>query len=104
MMRQLFDKYNISSIETLMDTAIEANVKLFPCSMTMAAFDIKAEDIIEGAQSPCGATAFLDYAKGRRRRHVRLGARPEQLPVKGLASIAPASDREPLELAQQGGR
>ena len=104
MMRQLFDKYNISSIETLMDTAIEANVKLFPCSMTMAAFDIKAEDIIEGGPEPLQRYRVPRLRQGRRRRHVRLGARPEQLPVKGLASIAPASDREPLELTQQGER
>jgi peroxiredoxin family protein len=31
--------------------------------MTMAAFNIKAEDIIQGAESPCGATSFLDYAQ-----------------------------------------
>jgi peroxiredoxin family protein len=63
MMKGIFNKNNISSIESLMDTAIEGGVKLFPCSMTMAAFNIKAEDIIEGAGPPCGATTFLDYAK-----------------------------------------
>ncbi|MFQ6019317.1 MAG: DsrE/DsrF/DrsH-like family protein [Dehalococcoidia bacterium] len=63
MMKQIFNKNNISSITSLMDTAIEAEVKLFPCSMTMAAFNIEAKDIIEGAQDPCGATTFLDYAK-----------------------------------------
>jgi peroxiredoxin family protein len=63
MMKGIFKRNKISSIESLMDTAIEGDVKLFPCSMTMAAFNIKAEDIIPGAENPCGATTFLDYAQ-----------------------------------------
>src|SRR3972149_12114214 len=33
MMKSIFSKHHIASIESLMDTAIESDVKLFPCSM-----------------------------------------------------------------------
>jgi peroxiredoxin family protein len=62
-MKGMFKSHHVSSIDELMEMAIESGVKLWPCGMTMDVFGYKPGDFIEGAQEVCGATHFLGFAK-----------------------------------------
>lgn len=62
-MKGMFKSHHVSTIDELMEMAIESGVKLWPCGMTMDVFGYKAEDFIDGVQEVCGATYFLGFAK-----------------------------------------
>jgi peroxiredoxin family protein len=48
MMKNLIKKKGVASIEELRDMALEADVKMIACQMTMDLFEYKLDDLIEG--------------------------------------------------------
>jgi len=62
-MKRMFKAHNVASIDELLQLAIDAGVKLWPCGMTMDVFGYKPEDFIDGVEQVCGATHFIGYAK-----------------------------------------
>jgi peroxiredoxin family protein len=61
LMKQLFDKKGVATIEQLRDMALELDVNLIACQMTMSVFGFEREDFIPEADV-AGAGAFLDFA------------------------------------------
>ena len=68
MMRSMFKKKNVATIGELMDAALESEVRLIACQMTMEVFGYKESDFIDGVEYG-GAAAFLSFA---RKGHVSL--------------------------------
>lgn len=62
MMKRMFKRKGVASVQELLELALENEVKLFPCSMTAEVFGYRADDFVEGTQPMCGAAAFLSYA------------------------------------------
>ncbi len=62
-MKKMFDNHNVSSIDDLLEMAIESGVKMWPCGMTLEVFGYKQEDFIDGVQQVCGAAHFIGYAQ-----------------------------------------
>lgn len=62
-MKSMFKNHNVSTIDELLEMAIDSGVKLWPCGMTMDVFGYKATDFMEGTAEVCGATHFVGYAK-----------------------------------------
>ncbi len=62
MIRKVMKHKNISSIEELIDTAIENGVKITACSMSMDVMGIKQEELIEGVKMG-GVAAMLASAE-----------------------------------------
>lgn len=63
MMKGMFAKNNVVSIGELLRQAIELNVKLIACQMTMEVMGIKREDLIDEIELG-GAAMFLGFATG----------------------------------------
>jgi peroxiredoxin family protein len=64
MMRRIFRKNRIPSLEELLTLARETGVRLIPCQMTMDALGLRREDLIEGVGPPAGAaTAIAEAAE-----------------------------------------
>ena len=61
MMKNLIKKKGVASIEELRETAIESDVKMIACQMTMDLFEYKLEDMIEGPTLG-GAATFMEKA------------------------------------------
>lgn len=61
MMKNLIKKKGVATIEELRDLAIEAEVTMIGCQMTMDLFEIKREDMIDGV-SVGGAATWVDAA------------------------------------------
>jgi peroxiredoxin family protein len=61
MMKNLIKKNGVASIEELRELAIEADVKMIACQMTMDLFDYKREDMIDGP-SVGGAASWVEVA------------------------------------------
>jgi len=61
LMKQTFKNKGVASIPELRDMAIEMDVNLIGCQMTMDVFGFKKEQFVEQA-SVAGAAAFLEYA------------------------------------------
>ena len=61
MMKNLIKKKGVASIEELRQAAIEADVKMIACQMTMDLFEYKLEDMIEGPVLG-GAATYLEQA------------------------------------------
>jgi peroxiredoxin family protein len=61
MMKNLIKKKGVASIEDLRDLAIEAEVTMIGCQMTMDLFEIKREDMID-AVTVGGAATWVDAA------------------------------------------
>ncbi len=61
MMKNLIAKKGVASIEELRELAIEADVKMIACQMTMDLFEYKLEDMIEGPQIG-GAATYIENA------------------------------------------
>lgn len=61
MMKNLIKKKGVASIEELRDLAIEADVKMIGCQMTMDLFEIKREDMIDQV-TVGGAATWVDAA------------------------------------------
>lgn len=61
MMNDMMKKANVAKLSELLDMAIELDVRLIACQMTMDVMGIKKEDLIEAAEVG-GAATFLEYA------------------------------------------
>ena len=61
MMKNLIKKKGVASIEELRENAIEADVKMIACQMTMDLFEYKLDDMIEGP-TVGGAASFIEKA------------------------------------------
>jgi peroxiredoxin family protein len=61
MMKNLIKKKGVASIEELRQMAIEADVKMIACQMTMDLFEYKMEDLIEGPVLG-GAATYIENA------------------------------------------
>jgi peroxiredoxin family protein len=61
LMKQTFKNKGVASIEELRDMAVELDVKLIACQMTMDVFGFKKEEFIEQADIG-GAATFLEFA------------------------------------------
>src|SRR5690606_22958291 len=61
MMKDMIKKKGVASIEELRELAIEAEVKMVACQMTMDLFEYRLEDMIEGPELG-GAATFIEMA------------------------------------------
>ena len=61
MMKNLIKKKGVASIEELREMAVEAEVKMIACQMTMDLFEYKREDMIDGP-SLGGAASYIEVA------------------------------------------
>ena len=61
MMKNLIAKKGVASIEDLREAAIESDVKMIACQMTMDLFEYKLEDMIEGPTLG-GAATYMENA------------------------------------------
>ena len=57
----LIKKKGVASIEELRETAIDADVKMIACQMTMDRFEYKLDDMIEGPVLG-GAATWMEHA------------------------------------------
>jgi peroxiredoxin family protein len=62
MMKSMFKKKNVATIGELIEAALELDVKLIACQMTMDVFGYEEKDFIDGVDFG-GAAAFLSYAR-----------------------------------------
>ncbi|MDR3473491.1 MAG: DsrE/DsrF/DrsH-like family protein [Devosia sp.] len=61
MMKNLIKKKGVASIEELRDLAVEADVKMIACQMTMDLFEYKLDEMIPGPVLG-GAASFIEVA------------------------------------------
>ncbi|MCZ2126330.1 MAG: DsrE/DsrF/DrsH-like family protein [Anaerolineales bacterium] len=61
LMKQTFKNKGVASLEELRDLALELDVRLIGCQMTMDVFGFKKEEFIPQAEIG-GAATFLEYA------------------------------------------
>ena len=61
MMKNLIKKNGVASIEELRELAVEAEVKMIACQMTLDLFDYKPEDLIDGPVLG-GAATYIEVA------------------------------------------
>ena len=61
MMKSLIKKKGVASIEQLRDMALEADVKMIACQMTMDLFEYSLDDMIEGPKLG-GAATYIEMA------------------------------------------
>ncbi len=61
MMKSMFKKHGVATIQQLLDVAVESGVKLIACQMTMDVMGVKQSDIIDGVEFG-GAAAWMDIA------------------------------------------
>ncbi len=61
MMKNLIKKKGVASIDELRDAAIESDVKIIACQMTMDLFEFKPEDMIDNL-SLGGAATYMEKA------------------------------------------
>jgi peroxiredoxin family protein len=61
MMKNLIAKKGVASIEELREAALEAQVKLVACQMTMDLFEYQTQDMIEGVTLG-GAATYMEQA------------------------------------------
>lgn len=61
MMNSWMKKANVAKVSELLDMALEFDVKLIACQMTMDVMGIKREDLIDGI-TVGGAATLLEYA------------------------------------------
>lgn len=62
MMKSWMKKSNVATFPDLLQTAIDLEVKLFGCQMTMDVFGMNRDDLIPGISECLGAAGFLNYA------------------------------------------
>lgn len=63
MMRRRLRRQNVPTIEDLLRTAVDREVKLFPCGFTIDTFGYGEGDFIAGVQPRTGSPDFLEFAK-----------------------------------------
>ncbi|PTV94362.1 peroxiredoxin family protein [Rhodobacter aestuarii] len=61
MMKDMLKKKGVASIEELREMAVEADVKIIACQMTMDLFEYKKSDMIDGLELG-GAATWVDAA------------------------------------------
>lgn len=61
MMKNMIKKKGVASIEELRDLAVEADVKMIACQMTMDLFEYSPDQMIDGIELG-GAATYLDEA------------------------------------------
>jgi len=61
MMHNLIKKKGVASIEDLRTLAVESDVRMIACQMTMDLFELKREDLIEGPELG-GAATYIETA------------------------------------------
>ena len=61
MMKSMMRKANVATLGDLLEIAVESDVRLIGCQMTMDVFGITAGDLIDGVEVG-GAATFLNYA------------------------------------------
>lgn len=61
MMKNLIKKKGVASIEELRDLAVDADIKMIACQMTMDLFEYTMDDMIEGPVLG-GAASYIDEA------------------------------------------
>ncbi|MBN9509861.1 MAG: DsrE/DsrF/DrsH-like family protein [Alphaproteobacteria bacterium] len=61
MMKRLIQKKGVASIEELRQLAIESEVRIIACQMTMDLFEFRREDMIDGPEIG-GAATFIEHA------------------------------------------
>jgi len=61
MMKNMIKKKGVASIEELRDLAVEADVRMIGCQMTMDLFEYKREDMIDGIEIG-GAATYIELA------------------------------------------
>lgn len=61
MMKNMIKKKGVASIEELRELAVEADVNMIACQMTMDLFEYKKEDMIDGI-TVGGAASWVDVA------------------------------------------
>jgi peroxiredoxin family protein len=61
MMKNLMNKKGVASIEDLREMAVEAEIRLIACQMTMDLFEYDIEDMIEGPELG-GAATYIECA------------------------------------------
>lgn len=62
MMKQKMAGKGVASIEELMEMAIESDVKMIACQMTVDLFDFKHEELMDGLEY-AGAARFFEVAQ-----------------------------------------
>ncbi|HEX9021941.1 MAG TPA: DsrE/DsrF/DrsH-like family protein [Nitrospirota bacterium] len=60
MMKKMFNKQMVPTLGELLDTAKSSGVKLVACQMTLDAFGMKHEDLIDGVEFG-GIATYLDF-------------------------------------------
>ena len=68
MMKNLMKKKGVASIEELREHAVEADVRLIACQMTLGLFEYSIDDMIEGVELG-GAATYIEVAS---RSHINL--------------------------------
>ncbi len=63
MMKNLIKKKGVASIEELRDMAVESEVKMIACQMTMDLFEYEMDDLIDGPELG-GAATYIEDASG----------------------------------------
>ncbi len=63
MMKGMFKKQSVPSIQELLDMSRESGVKLVACQMTLDVMGMKKEDLIDGIEFG-GLATFLEYGMG----------------------------------------
>lgn len=61
MMHSWMDKAKVAKLSELLEMAVEFDVRLIACQMSMDVMGIKKEDLIDGVEIG-GAATFLEYA------------------------------------------
>ena len=61
MMKNMIKNKGVASIEELRELAVEADVRMIGCQMTMELFDYKKEDMIDGIEIG-GAATYIEVA------------------------------------------
>ena len=61
MMNSWMKKAHVAKLSELIDMAIEFDVRMIACQMSMDVMGIKKEDLVDGIEV-AGAAAFLEYA------------------------------------------
>lgn len=61
MMKNLIKKKGVASIEELREAAVESDVQIVACQMTLDLFEYKREDLIDGHELG-GAATYIDIA------------------------------------------
>ena len=61
MMKNLIKKKGVASIEELREAAVESEIRMIACQMTLDLFEYKREDLIDGHELG-GAATYIDSA------------------------------------------